>query len=115
MLRGDRRVWGMVPQLTGCSYTTRWDSTARLPRSTPLHLRFIRDRKATYGPDLAQLIRLTKWWKRVVSDWDDDFRFKSFMTELLWAHLTDTVLALTDYLTVFERFFAYIVKGELAD
>jgi len=96
-------------------YLVRKHTGARVLTSIPLHLRFIRDRKATYGPDFAQLIRLTKWWKRVVSDRDEDFRFKSFMIELLWAHLADTGLALTDYPTALERFFAYIVKGELAD
>lgn len=96
-------------------YLVRKHTGARVLTSIPLHLRFIRDRKATYGPDFAQLIRLTKWWKRVVSDRDEDFRFKSFMIELLWAHLADAGLALTDYPTALERFFAYIVKGELAD
>lgn len=96
-------------------YLVRKHTGARVLTSITLHLRFIRDRKATYGFDFAQLIRLTKWWKRVVTDRDEDFRFKSFMIELLWAHLADAGLVLTDYPTALERFFAYIVKGELAD
>jgi hypothetical protein len=46
---------------------------------------------------------------------DEDFRFKSFMVELIWAHLADNGLVLSDYPGALERFFAYIVKGEFAD
>ena len=96
-------------------YLVRKHTGARVLTSITLHLRFIRERKAAYGPDFAQLIRLTKWWKRTVADRDEDFRFKSFMIELLWSHLADTGLVLTDYPTALERFFAYIVQGELAN
>jgi hypothetical protein len=96
-------------------YLVRKHTGARVLTSITLHLRFIRERKATYGPDFAQLIRLTKWWKRIVNDRDEDFRFKSFMIELLWAHLADSGLVLSDYPSALERFFAYIVKGEFAD
>jgi hypothetical protein len=96
-------------------YLVRKYTGDRVLTSITLHLRFIRDRKATYGSDFAQLIRLTKWWKRVVSDRDEDFRFKSFMIELLWAHLADHGLVLSDYPSALEQFFAYIVKGELTD
>lgn len=96
-------------------YLVRKHTGDRVLTSITLHLRFIRDRKTTYGSDFAQLIRLTKWWKRVANDRDEDFRFKSFMIELLWAHLADSGLVLSDYPSALERFFAYIVKGELAD
>jgi hypothetical protein len=36
------------------------------------------------------------------------------MIELLWAHLADAGLPLSDYPTALERFFALIVKPELA-
>lgn len=96
-------------------YLVRKHTGARVLTSVTLHLRFIRERKATYGPDFAQLIRLTKWWKRMVNDRDEDFRFKSFMIELLWAHLADNALVLSDYPLALERFFAYIVKGEFVN
>jgi hypothetical protein len=83
--------------------------------SIPLHLEFIRSRKKEYGPDFAQLIRLSKWWKRMVANGDADFRFKSFLIELLWAHLADSSLALADYPTALERFFTYIVRTELEE
>ena len=97
-------------------YLVRKHTGERKLTSITLHLRFIRERKTRYGGDFAQLIRLTKWWKRVVDDADrDGFRFKSFMIELLWAHLADGGLALGDYTVALERFFAHIVTGNLAD
>jgi tRNA nucleotidyltransferase (CCA-adding enzyme) len=87
----------------------------RVLTSIPLHLRFIRERKATYGPAFAELIRITKWWKRVVARHDEDFKFKSFMIELLWARLADGGLDLSDYPTALERFFRDIVKFGLDD
>jgi hypothetical protein len=67
-------------------YLVRKQTGDRLLTSITLHLRFLRERKATYGANFAELIRLTKWWKRMVNDRDEDFRFKSFMIELLWSH-----------------------------
>ncbi len=96
-------------------YLVRKRTGQRVMTSIPLHLKFIRSRKATYGPDFAQLIRLTKWWKRVTNDRDEDFRFKSFMIELLWADLADKGLALSDYPKALERFFAYVVKSGLGE
>jgi hypothetical protein len=91
------------------------DERPSLSLATPRKLRFIRSRKSLYGPDFAQLIRLSKWWKRTRAISDSGFRFKSFMIELLWAHLADEGLALADYPTSLERFFTYIVRTELTD
>jgi tRNA nucleotidyltransferase (CCA-adding enzyme) len=96
-------------------YLVRKRTGDRVLTSIPLHLDFIRSRKKDYGPDFAQLIRLSKWWKRTVVNSDADFRFKSFMIELLWAHLADAGLALADYPTALERFFTYIVRTELTE
>lgn len=96
-------------------YLVRKHSGDRVLTSIPLHLSFIRSRKKLYGPDFAQLIRLSKWWKRTVGRSDANFRFKSFMIELLWAHMADTGAPLADYPTALERFFKYIVRTELTD
>jgi Second Messenger Oligonucleotide or Dinucleotide Synthetase domain len=96
-------------------YLVRKRTGKRVLTSIPLHLRFIRERKAKYGTSFAELIRLTKWWKGVANDRDEDFRFKSFMIELLWAHLADRGLSLADYPKALERFFAYVVKTELGE
>lgn len=98
-----------------CGYLVRKHTGERVLTSIPRHLEFIRKRKNKYGDDFKQLIRLTKWWKKIEANRDADFRFKSFMIELLWARLADTGQDLTDYPESLEAFFTYIVKSELAD
>jgi hypothetical protein len=94
-------------------YLVRKYSGDRVLTSIPLHLKFIRERKAKYGPEFAELIRITKWWKRIITRGDEDFKFKSFMIELLWANLADCGVELSDYPTALELFFREIVKFEL--
>lgn len=80
-----------------CGYLVRKHTGDRVLTSIPRHLEFIRTRKNLYGDDFKQLIRLTKWWKRVEANRDPEFRFKSFMIELLWAQLADSGQSLKDY------------------
>lgn len=82
----------------------------RVLTSIPLHLKFMRDRKALYGDSYKELIRITKWWKRA-----KNLRFKSFMIELVWAHLAATGIDLKSYPDALEEFFAYIVKSQLKE
>lgn len=82
----------------------------RVLTSIPLHLKFMSDRKKLYGDDYKQLIRLVKWWKRT-----KDLRFKSFMIEMLWAHLAAQGAPLNDYPTALERFFMYIAESGLKE
>jgi hypothetical protein len=98
-----------------CGYLVRKHTGERVLTSIPRHLEFIRTRTARYGDDFKQLIRLTKWWKRIEANRDPDFRFKSFMIELLWARLADSGHSLKDYPEALEAFFAYLVKTELTD
>lgn len=97
-----------------CGYLVRKHTGDRVLTSIPMHLQFIRTRKNTYGDDFKQLIRLVKWWKRMELQQDGDFRFKSFMIELLWAHLADNGVVLGDYPEALEEFFTFIVKGGLS-
>ncbi|MBB2965595.1 CBASS oligonucleotide cyclase [Leifsonia aquatica] len=86
----------------------------RLKTSTRLHLDFIGGRRKTYGLEFLELIRLTKWWKRqIITRADPDFKFKSFMIELIWAHLADSGVPLSDYPRALEAFFEWIVKTGL--
>ncbi len=102
------------PDDVGC-LVNRHDGS-RLLTSITLHLRFIRDRKKKYGTSFAELIRLTKWWRRQATNQDHpDLKFKSFMIELIWAHLADQGLDLSDYPTALESFFQYIVQTEFDD
>jgi hypothetical protein len=99
-----------------CGYLVRKHTGERILTSVSLHLAFIRKRKDLYGDDFKQLIRLTKWWKRTErQNSADDFRFKSFMIELIWAHLADSGLNLNDYPDAMRAFFAYVVKTELSE
>lgn len=99
-----------------CGYLVRKHSGDRVLTSVSLHLAFIRKRKDDYGADFKQLVRLTKWWKKTErQNSGADFRFKSFMIELIWAHLADTGTKLSDYPEALSSFFAYLVKTELGD
>lgn len=97
-------------------YLVHKTTGARMLTSITLHLRFIGDRKKKYGMNFAELIRLTKWWRRQATNQDHpDLKFKSFMIELIWAHLADGGLDLSDYPTALEGFFQYVVQTEFDD
>lgn len=81
--------------------------------SIPLHLAFIRKRKARQKDHFAQVIRLVKWWVRLQKIEDDGFKFKSFMTEMIVSHLADNGVSMADYTVAVEKVFAYIVKSRL--
>jgi len=98
-----------------CGYLVQKDTGIRVMTSIPMHLQFIRKRKEMYGGDFKQLIRLVKWWKRTAVNNDPEFRFKSFIIELLWAHLADSGIPLGDYPAALEHFFTYIVTTELSE
>jgi hypothetical protein len=118
--RGSGLDVDVVPVLyegdaNGCGYLVRKYTGQRVMTSIPRHLDFIRARKRKYGDDFKQIIRLVKWWKNVEVKNDAEFRFKSFMIELLWARLADSGLVLSDYPGALEEFFTYIVKSELSE
>jgi tRNA nucleotidyltransferase (CCA-adding enzyme) len=99
-----------------CGYLVRKVTGVRVMTSIPRHLEFIRSRKTAYGDDFKQVIRLVKWWRSIVTQSDSEFRFKSFMIELLVAHLADTgQILLSDYPEALAGFFAYVAKSELSE
>ncbi|MHB8527294.1 MAG: CBASS oligonucleotide cyclase [Candidatus Acidiferrales bacterium] len=81
--------------------------------SIPLHLAFIRKRKAQQKDHFAQVVRLVKWWVRLRKINDKEFKLKSFMVEMIIAHLTDSGVSLADYTVALEKVFSYIVKSRL--
>jgi tRNA nucleotidyltransferase (CCA-adding enzyme) len=85
----------------------------RVKTSVTQHLKFIRTRKDRQPEHFAQVVRLVKWWVRQVRRRQADFRFKSFMIELVCAHMADEGLDFSDYPTALEEIFAYIVSTEL--
>lgn len=94
-------------------YLIRKGSGERVRTSIPLHLDFIRRRKQLHGPGFAQVIPLTKWWKRVELEADASFRLKSFMQEMLWARLVDSGVSLDDYTVSLEDYFKSLVRSGL--
>jgi tRNA nucleotidyltransferase (CCA-adding enzyme) len=81
--------------------------------SVRLHLDFVHARKRACPTDWAQVVRLVKWW---VHQQGADFRFKSFMVELLCAHLLDTgKIVFDDYVAALDGFFDWILRTELSE
>lgn len=97
----------------GRGYVIVLETGERILTSIPLHLQFIRARKLQQPQHFAQIIRLFKWWVREQKAIDDSFRLKSFMAEMLIAHLVDTRLDLSDYPAGLEKVFLYIVQSQL--
>src|SRR5262249_11296957 len=97
----------------GRGYLFAFDGGKPVLTSIPLHLEFIRKRKAQQKTHFAQVIRLVKWWVRLQKSKDDAFRLKSFMTEMIISHLADTGVSMADYTIAMEKVFSYIVKSRL--
>jgi len=90
----------------------------RVLTSVTQHLTFINSRAAVAGRGYKELIRLLKAWISHSKWIDDDFRCKSFLIELVVAHLWDSgwngeKLAVDDHPRGFEQVFAYISRTRL--
>ena len=90
----------------------------RVLTSVTLHLAFIRSRRDAAGPNYRELIRLLKAWIREAKRNDSDLRCKSFLLELIVAHLWDQgwngePLAVGDYPRAFEQVLGYIARTGL--
>lgn len=94
-------------------YLVNKDTGERVLTSIPRHLRFTRARKNRQPDDYAQMVRFVKWWVKQRKAEDSSFRMKSFMSELIVAHVADGGEDLSDYPTAFEHILAYIVKSQL--
>ncbi len=86
------------------------DDGSLLKTNIPLHLEFIRKRKKAQETDFSQMARLLKFWTRRVKNAEDGFRFKSFMVELVLAHIADGGAELSDYPEALQHFFTYIAR-----
>ena len=84
-----------------------------LKTNIPYHLEFIRKRKASHVTDFAQVARLVKFWVRNEKQKNEQFRFKSFMVELILAHLSDQGMDLSDYPEALQHVFTYIAKSNM--
>lgn len=87
-----------------------------LMTSIPMHLEFIRKRKNSNDRHYAQVIRLLKYWVKQQKAKNPDFKCKSFLTELIVAHLYDNgKLTIKDYPTALQECFSAIAAGLLND
>jgi tRNA nucleotidyltransferase (CCA-adding enzyme) len=84
-----------------------------LKTSVPLHLDFIRNRKKAQDRHFAQVVRLVKFWARNIKREREDFRFKSFMIELIFSHLCDRGLDFSDYPEALQHFFTYVARTNM--
>jgi len=81
----------------------------------PRHLEFIRKRKEAHETDFAQVARLIKFWAARVKREQEAFRFKSFMIELILAHLADQGFDFADYPEALQHFFSYVARSNLRE
>ncbi|PKV89917.1 CBASS oligonucleotide cyclase [Streptomyces sp. TLI_146] len=84
--------------------------------SVTLHLRFMEKRKGKAGDGYRELIRLLKAWIRESKEGDPQLRCKSFLIELLVAHLWDVGWKgkqVDDYPQAIEQVLSYIVRTGL--
>ncbi|RMU22182.1 tRNA nucleotidyltransferase [Pseudomonas amygdali pv. lachrymans] len=86
-----------------------------LATSIPLHLEFIKVRKRASPTHFAQVVRLAKHWARLMKQERQDFRFKSFMIELILAKLSDKGVNFSNYPEALQAFFTYLVTSELRE
>jgi hypothetical protein len=98
------------PEREGYALLPTRDSDEWVTTAIPKHLKFIRKRIHEH-PSFLELVRLTKWWRT-----EQQVHFKSFLIELLWAHLLDTRRVESDDLgEALLGFFGYIVRTGLLE
>ena len=90
------------------------DDGSFLNTCIPRHLEFIGRRK-TAESNFSQVVRLVKFWARRIKIEQPDFRFKSFMIELILARLCDQRLDLSDYPEALQHFFTYVAKTRMRE
>jgi SWI2/SNF2 ATPase/Type I restriction enzyme R protein N terminus (HSDR_N) len=98
-----------------CGDLVSQDDGSLLMTNIPLHIEFIRKRKRTQPDHFAQVVRLVKAWARRAKTEKEDFRFKSFMIELILSHLCDQGLDFSDYPEALQHFFTYVAKSNMRE
>jgi hypothetical protein len=90
------------------------DDGSFLETSIPLHLEFARKRKSQQV-HFAQVVRLVKFWARNTKREREGFRFKSFMIEMVLAHLCDQGFDMSDYPEALQHFFTYVARTGMGE
>ena len=96
-------------------YLVSQDDGSLLATCIPRHLDFIRRRKQARETDFAQVVRLVKYWAARMKREQQGFRFKSFMIELILAHLADEGRDFSDYPEALQHFFTYVARSNLRE
>jgi hypothetical protein len=91
------------------------DDGSLLRTNIPQHLDFIRKRKRVQPDHFAQVVRLVKFWAARMKGAGDNFRFKSFMIELILAKLADEGHSFSDYPEALQHFFTYLGRTDLRE
>ncbi len=91
------------------------DDGSLLETCIPRHLEFIRKRKAAHDADFAQVARLVKFWAQRLKRENESFRFKSFMIELILAHLADKGVSFVDYPEALQHFFTFVARSNMRE
>ena len=86
-----------------------------LETSIPLHLDFASKRKKAQVKHFAQVVRLVKFWARLMKQEREGFRFKSFMIEMILAKLCDDGLDFSDYPEALQHFFTYVSRSNMRE
>lgn len=81
----------------------------------PRHLEFIKKRKQSQDKHFAQVVRLAKFWAKQMKLGRDDFRFKSFIVELVLAKLADEGADFSDYPEALQHFFTYLASKKMRE
>jgi len=106
LYHGDERWYGdLVSQ----------DDGSFLETSIPLHLDFCSKRKKAHEKDFAQVVRLVKFWTKTMKQEREGFRFKSFMVEMVLAHLSDQGQTFADYLEALQSFFTFVARSDMRE
>jgi tRNA nucleotidyltransferase (CCA-adding enzyme) len=92
----------------------------RVLTSVTMHLEFIRRRRREAGLGYPELIRLLKAWVREAKRLDPELKCKSFLIELVVAHLwasgwNGIPLQVNDYPEAFEQVLSYITHTGLSE
>lgn len=91
------------------------DDGSFLETCIPRHLEFIRKRKQAHETDFTQVARLIKFWAAKMKREQDGFRLKSFMIELILAHLADRGADFSDHPDALQHFFTYVARSNIRE
>ncbi len=108
-------VWAIDGDDDDHGYLLNRETGKRILTSIPRHLRFTRKRKERQPDHYAQVVRLIKWWVKQRKAADPAFRMKSFMVEMVVAHLADRGQDLSRYPSALQAVFRYMVQSMMKE